>query len=309
MQESIHDWPDLLTKYLQGTITPTEMEELNSQIKTSPAKKEQFAKLSDPDLFSEELRELYTIDTGAAWKKLTAEIPKLKEGVLASIYHKPYFKFIAGCLVLGVVTLVYYLSKRQEINYVYLRVNNKIMNLEARTDRSTPNFCYIVLTKRGMTATIKNALPAELPPCSVFSLVTPKDKIFRIELSDGSVVTLNASSILTFPSVFNGNQRHVILSGEAYFKVNHSKKIPFIISTPYQTKIEAAGTELNVKAYIDSGLKTTPFEGELTVTSNDTIFWMKPGQQALLREEKIFVSEGVNIEEARAWTKKFKSAE
>jgi len=49
-------------------------------------------------------------------------------------------------------------------------------------------------------------------------------------LPDGSVVTLNKRSVITYPSKFKGNSRAISLKGEAFFNVAPDKKKPFIIS-------------------------------------------------------------------------------
>lgn len=300
MQESTHDWTDLLTRYLQNTITPVELEELYRQIKSDTIKKEQFSRLIDPEQYTEELKELYKIDTKAGWKRLTTEIPALKEGLLISIYRHPYFKPIAGLFLVG-VALFFFLTRRQEIDYVYLQVNDKIINLEARKDNSKANICYAVVTKLGMTAKVKNAFSFELAACSIFQLVTPPGKIFQIELSDGTIVTLNANSRLSFPALFTGNKRDVSLTGEAYFNVKNNNT-PFKIITPGKKQIEVTGTEFIVTAYADTVMQTTLFAGTIQVTSQDTVLSLKPGEQLRLTDKGIRFSEAVNIEQAKAFT-------
>ncbi len=44
-------------------------------------------------------------------------------------------------------------------------------------------------------------------------------RITSITLSDGTVVTLNAASSLTYPVAFVGTDRKVQITGEAYFEV------------------------------------------------------------------------------------------
>lgn len=65
-------------------------------------------------------------------------------------------------------------------------------------------------------------------------------------LPDGTVVTLNKRSSVTFPSVFKGGKRKVTLKGEAFFNVTPDKKKPFIISVN-DVQVEVVGTSFNVK--------------------------------------------------------------
>ena len=66
-------------------------------------------------------------------------------------------------------------------------------------------------------------------------------------LSDGSVVTLNKRSTITYPAKFKGNTRAVALKGEAFFNVAPDKKKPFIISVN-DVQVAVVGTSFNIKS-------------------------------------------------------------
>ncbi|WP_335965409.1 FecR family protein [Galbibacter sp. PAP.153] len=69
-----------------------------------------------------------------------------------------------------------------------------------------------------------------------------------ISLPDGSVVSLNSATVLSYSSGFNEKNREVTLSGEAYFEVTHNKEKPFIVHTKHlNTKV--LGTSFNINAY------------------------------------------------------------
>jgi transmembrane sensor len=72
------------------------------------------------------------------------------------------------------------------------------------------------------------------------------DKVLSENLSDGSTVTLNSNSQLSYPARFVGNNRLVKLTGEAFFKVAPDKTKPFIISVQGAT-ISVVGTSFDVK--------------------------------------------------------------
>lgn len=65
-------------------------------------------------------------------------------------------------------------------------------------------------------------------------------------LSDGSVVTVNKGSSISYQSKFKGETRQVALKGEAFFNVTPNKKKPFIISVN-DVQITVVGTSFNVK--------------------------------------------------------------
>jgi len=75
-------------------------------------------------------------------------------------------------------------------------------------------------------------------------------EIKKIELSEGSQVTLNANSALKVPRFeFDHSLREVFLFGEANFSVKHTRDHKrFIVKTDKNLEIEVLGTEFNVYA-------------------------------------------------------------
>ncbi len=71
-----------------------------------------------------------------------------------------------------------------------------------------------------------------------------------IQLSDGSMVTLNDNSVLMYPKRFESTGRVVRLQGEAFFNVTKAKKgfSPFKVETA-KADVEVLGTSFNVRAY------------------------------------------------------------
>jgi ferric-dicitrate binding protein FerR (iron transport regulator) len=69
-------------------------------------------------------------------------------------------------------------------------------------------------------------------------------------LPDGSVVTLNRSSSLSYPEHFNGDTRSVQLKGEAFFNITPDKTHPFIIDAN-GVAVKVVGTSFNVKTTKD----------------------------------------------------------
>ena len=63
------------------------------------------------------------------------------------------------------------------------------------------------------------------------TLIIPKGAFYHLIFSDGTKVWLNSDSKITYPLVFSGNARKVILTGEAYFEVTKNSGQPFIVQT------------------------------------------------------------------------------
>lgn len=65
-------------------------------------------------------------------------------------------------------------------------------------------------------------------------------------LPDGSSITLNKKSLLSYASNFKNNRSIHLDSGDVFFNVAHDKTKPFVIKTD-QVSVEVVGTSFNVK--------------------------------------------------------------
>ncbi len=103
-------------------------------------------------------------------------------------------------------------------------------------------------------------------PPEMITLVSAPGIVTKAVLPDGSEVWLNALSELTYPQRFNGKERTVRLSGEAYFKVVADKKNRFNVVMPDDITVSAFGTEFNIYAYGDEpGYQVTLARGNIEV--------------------------------------------
>jgi ferric-dicitrate binding protein FerR (iron transport regulator) len=85
-------------------------------------------------------------------------------------------------------------------------------------------------------------------PVTYASLVAGKAERKKITLPDGSIVTINANTVLRIPSDFGMKDRVLDLQGEAVFDVAQNISKPFIVrSGKLQTVV--LGTSFNIKAY------------------------------------------------------------
>ncbi len=104
-----------------------------------------------------------------------------------------------------------------------------------------------------------------------------------VSLPDGTSVTLNHYSTLTYPERFKTDNREVELNGEAYFEVSKDKKHPFIVQTD-AVDVRVLGTHFNVDAYRDSqDVRTTLLTGSVAVSnkSNSEHMILKPNEIAI----------------------------
>ena len=132
----------------------------------------------------------------------------------------------------------------------------------------------------------------------------------RIELPDGTMVSLNSGSTLKFPTTFdNSKTRLVYLSGEGNFKVAKNAQQPFIVDIN-KLQVRVLGTTFNVDAYPGNAAITIALvEGKILLqqTSNDKIsdlMEMKPNQVAFFKqsENKIQWKTESDLTKYTAWT-------
>ena len=82
-----------------------------------------------------------------------------------------------------------------------------------------------------------------------FVEVKSTDKVVNmIGLPDGTFVSLNTNTRITYPKKFVGNLREVSIEGEAFFEVKPDKNKPFVIHAG-KAQIKVLGTSFCVNAY------------------------------------------------------------
>lgn len=118
----------------------------------------------------------------------------------------------------------------------------------------------------------------------------------HVVLPDGSQVWLNSGSQLSYDKDFlKKNIREVLLSGEAFFDIQHDPKHAFIIHTRY-IDIKDIGTRFNVKAYPeDDQVETTLLKGEVEVYRKDEpgkTIHLKPNEKIIFQAKFLKSKEG-----------------
>ncbi len=125
----------------------------------------------------------------------------------------------------------------------------------------------------------------------------PYGKKFQLQLSDGTMVHLNAGTTLKYPVKFiAGENRQVFLNGEAFFDVAKDKKHPFIVNAD-ALNVRVLGTHFNVSNYPeDAATDVVLVEGsvgmyglneEFDATKNTVL---KPGYKGSFNRENNAIS-------------------
>lgn len=134
---------------------------------------------------------------------------------------------------------------------------------------------------------------------------TPRGGQYRLTLADGTEVWLNSASSIQYPAVFNGTERRVRVTGEAYFEVAHDKGKPYQVDVDGRGVVEVLGTRFNVNAYQEeTHLGVTLLEGSVRFGKPEGSGPVRlvPGQQLRLYQDgRTRLLSGVETGAVIAW--------
>lgn len=276
------------------------------------------------DLFSTEPDILETLD-----RKAIREIhDRLKSGIDSRIESRERPNFIlnwkyasiaAAILLISTIGIYFYRSGQQQLKpfsknptmvtdiapggnkaILTLADGSKISLTDAKAGKVASQFgLSIHKTNTGDLVYTHTGLVNEKPAYN--SVETPKGGQYQVGLPDGTKVWLNAASSLRYPLAFQGNERKVELTGEAYFEVAKDKSKPFKVYTDRQV-VEVLGTHFDVNAYSDESFtRTSLVEGSVSVSSLKSGAKVKiiPGQQSIVSSN--ITVKNIDVDEAVAW--------
>lgn len=121
--------------------------------------------------------------------------------------------------------------------------------------------------------------------------LSPSAQVLNTTLPDGSELTINKNTALSYARNFENNRNVKLEHGEAFFKVAHDKSKPFIINSG-EVAIQVVGTSFNVKhlakhqteVVVESGIVRVSFgEEEVTLVKGERIF-IGPETKALTKK-------------------------
>lgn len=131
-------------------------------------------------------------------------------------------------------------------------------------------------------------------------------KTASLTLPDGTKITLDAGTSLSYPIDFTNDTREVHLRGEGYFEVAPNLQKPFIINAN-DAVIKVIGTKFNVSAWTkNQAVKVAVAEGRVSLRSSnqaeiDAVV-IKMGELSALRDQEILTKPvRVDIEKYLAW--------
>lgn len=130
---------------------------------------------------------------------------------------------------------------------------------------------------------------------------TEKGQKRRIKLPDGSWVTLNSASTLEIsPDFMQGNNRTVLLKGEAFFDVEEMPAKPFLVKTE-QITTQVLGTSFNIEAYQPDQIKVAVKTGKVQVSSNELSLDLVPDEMAVYKKQQGILKTKFNAMHELGW--------
>ncbi|GHE45881.1 FecR family protein [Sphingobacterium griseoflavum] len=95
--------------------------------------------------------------------------------------------------------------------------------------------------------------------------ITSGKAMKEVALPDGSKITLNINSKLTYPAEFAEDERVVEFEGEGFFEISSNAKRPFIVKAA-DMQVKVLGTSFNLKAYAeDAFFETSLIKGKVEI--------------------------------------------
>lgn len=287
---------ELFRKYIDNECNESELHLLENFLKSY--QREDISVYFDQDDQAKSKSEM--------WRTIHSKIAKDKKKRKLT----PIFKYAAIFLLLVAGSSLYFLQDEAvdaqvleiESNPIILRMQNgeeqefDILGKKDVVDREG----RVVANQSGTRLVYGQQKAASL---SYNEIVVPYGRKFQVELSDGTIVHLNAGTALRFPVNFvEGRAREVFLTGEAYFEVQEDREHPFLVYSE-KLQVEVLGTHFNVNSYRPEQSYVVLSEGSVTVAPKDRPNIVKtivPGQKATLSKADMAISE-VDLSDYLGW--------
>ena len=314
----------LIKNYLEDNLSVAEEEELRVWLDESPKHRETFQRIRDKKILFAKLEYRQRQEKETDWKVICR-----KTGIGSSrrLWYIRVARYAAVFFGLCLGVWLYFraqVSQPQESTlaaismdticpgykqaYIELKSGERIA-LGNTGNKQEKRIKGMVLKeeKDGVMILPGDSLADKAVAVEKSWIVVPRGGEYQLILPDGTKVWLNSDSKITYPLVFSGNARKVILTGEAYFEVTKNSGQPFIVQTE-NFNVKVLGTSFCINTFGDNGKVYTALESgvvEMDCGRENTLI-LAPGQVAELDVRRpgacVRMSE-VSVEQLVAWKK------
>jgi transmembrane sensor len=206
---------DLLAKYISGNCTANEKEKVKLWLSTNTENQEYFNSVKA--IWEAGMPDVFEWDENRAWLKMKERINK-EEKTKLSGFTLSYFTKLSNKRVFRSISPAY--------NVIRIAAAIVIIIIAV--------FVY-------------RKYNGENPNTDFNMSFASRGEIKQVYLPDKSIITLNSTSKLRYPSQF-GNTREVYLEGEAFFDISHDSTKPFIVHLN-NADVRVLGTKFNIKGW------------------------------------------------------------
>lgn len=304
----------LIVKFITNQASQQEIETLTEWLKEE----------ENQVVFKDFVKTNYTIDSAmnnfdsTEVKRILSERIQKENNVFYKRRFSSYYKY-AAILVLALGSFYFYKNSNafhSKQNVVVPRQDEIVLQLDNESVQTIDTS-----EARNVTDKYGNIIGKQEKNRLVYSnnysngelvyntLRIPYGKKFEVQLSDGTVVHLNAGTSLRYPIQFLKNQsRQVYLIGEAYFEVAKDKAHPFTVNTQ-EVNVEVLGTKFNVNSYTEEvSTDVVLVEGKVSLykdkKATDNQVYLTPGLKGTsVRGQQKITTESVNTDYYTAWVK------
>ncbi|PBJ04983.1 FecR family protein [Flavobacterium sp. ACN6] len=257
-----------------------------------------------------------SFDSTEVRKQLSERIQK-ENNVFRKRRFSSYFKY-AAILIVALGGFYFYKNSdapQSKQNSVIPREDEIVLQLGSESQTLNPNEARNVIDKDGnvIGKQEKNRLvysKSYAEGTAVYNTIRiPYGKKFEVQLSDGTLVYLNAGTSFRYPVQFIKNQnRQVYLLGEGYFEVEKDKMHPFLVNTQ-NVNVEVLGTKFNVDTYTENrSTDVVLVDGKVSLYKDEKTkenpVYLKPGEKGSnIKGQSVISTEQVNTDYYTAWVK------
>jgi len=303
----------LIVKFITNQASQEEIEKLTEWLKED----------ENQIVFKDFVKTNYAIDTAMnnfdsteVRKQLSQRIQN-ENNVFVKRRFSSYYKY-AAILIVALGGFYFYKnsepsnSKQNVVipreDEIVLQLGNESQTLDPKEARNVTDKDGNVIGKQEKNRLVYNKAYSEGE--LVYNILRiPYGKKFEVQLSDGTLVHLNAGTSFRYPVQFVKNQnRQVYLLGEGYFEVEKDKQHPFMINTQ-NVNVEVLGTKFNVDTYTDNiSTDVVLVEGKVSLykdqKAKENPVYLKPGEKGSAEKSRSEIKiEQVNTDYYTAWVK------
>lgn len=305
---------NLLDKYEKGLCTADEVRAINAWLDKIVDDNEFFMSDDEKAVFYKAVRKGIGQQTGISMKGVSEN----KHKGLIVLIRRTWWA--AAVLLALLILFISYIGRRAPSKTTILATSEQPeRDVQPGTTSATltlsngkkvvlndARVAHVNITKGKVCLVRANGTKAYLDSerqSTVYNILTTKkgEQAPPLTLADGTKVWLNAASTLRFSLSFQGKERQVFLSGEAYFEVAKDSRYPFVVNAG-KNKVEVLGTHFDVMAYQNEPYTyATLMAGAIRIQNDRGSVVLTPGQQGRISSGGDIDVKMVDTDQTVAW--------